>query len=319
MNLHGPLVSIIVPLYNGAKYAEKTISSLLNQSYSNIEIIAINDGSTDDSELIIKSIRDERVIYSYHDNCGVATTLNKGLGMSSGTFVARNDIDDISHPQRIERQVAYMLENPQTALLGSWAKIINSKGEKIGSHHHPRDEEYLRLALIFGNPFVHSSLMYKRDVAIRLGGYSSDPNLSPPEDYDFIVRLSAEGQIHNLTEELVTYLQRNDGLSHTKSNKIKTNKCNIAANYIFALFPSELTRKDAKGIALLLHGTLKEADPTKITNALISTIQILRVVIKGKSAALKMYALSLLIKASVKFFTGADRIPKAVARLRSQM
>ncbi len=104
-----PLISVILPVYNSEAYIRESIDSILNQSYSNFEFLILNDGSSDNSEEIILSYKDPRIKYHKHPNCGLAGTLNKGLELSKGELIARQDQDDISLPQRFEKQVNFLI------------------------------------------------------------------------------------------------------------------------------------------------------------------------------------------------------------------
>ena len=119
-NYNDILVSVIMPVYNGALYLREAIDSILSQTHTNLELIIINDGSNDNSEEIILSYEDNRIRYIINEkNSGICVTLNKGLDIAKGKYIARMDCDDISCPERLQMQIEYMEQNPSIGVLGS--------------------------------------------------------------------------------------------------------------------------------------------------------------------------------------------------------
>ena len=198
MDLDLPEISVILPVYNGADTLERSIESILNQTFSNFELIIINDGSTDRSpELCSKYTDDKRVRIYNQENQGLANTLNRGIKLSRSKFIARQDSDDVSLPDRLAIQLKHMLANPKTVLLGTWSKIFLNNKDTMRRHHHPTQNRSLRLFLYFDNPFVHSSIMMRKDACIAAGGYKAD-DCYQPEDYDLWTRMASLGDVENL-------------------------------------------------------------------------------------------------------------------------
>ena len=204
-NISRPLVSVILPVYNGAVYLREAIESILDQSYANFELIIINDGSRDDSERIIKSIPDARIRYYCQENQGLPATLNRGIELSRGEFIARQDQDDISFPQRLERQVEFLETHPRCGMLGTWAEIWVNDVRTDRAHRHPADNVTLQYSLLFNNPFVHSSVMIRREVFERVGLYCNDRSRQPPEDYELWSRVSRVFEVSNIPEIHLIY------------------------------------------------------------------------------------------------------------------
>lgn len=157
-----PLVSIILPVYNGAKYLKESIDSILGQTYDNFELIIINDGSIDDSLSIMKSYSDGRIrIINNEINLKLIGTLNKGILLSKGKYIARMDADDISLPTRLEKQIALLELNPAIGLVGtSFEKI----GDETGIVHYPLDHENLKFSAVYFNPFLHPSVVIRKSI-----------------------------------------------------------------------------------------------------------------------------------------------------------
>jgi glycosyltransferase involved in cell wall biosynthesis len=208
-----PLVSIILPVYNAEKYIAESIHSLLQQTYSNIEIIVLNDGSKDNSEKVIAGLNDGRIKYYSHANIGMAATLNKGLKLASGDYIARQDADDVSLPDRIKKQIDFLEAQKEIGLAGTWAAIIDEKGRKTGGvHHHPVKDEELKFDLLFDNPFVHSSVMFRKKVVEECGTYNEQLH-SLVQDFEYWFRISGKFKVANIAEELQLYRQNTEGIS----------------------------------------------------------------------------------------------------------
>ena len=122
----GPRITVLMPVYNAERHLREAIDSILAQSFKPFEFLIIDDGSTDRSASIIASYRDERIRFFRNEtNLGISATLNKGIALSSCELIARMDADDISHPQRLQKQFGFMKRNPACALLSTWARVVN--------------------------------------------------------------------------------------------------------------------------------------------------------------------------------------------------
>src|ERR1700752_5362711 len=112
-----PEISVIIPVYNAEKYIREAVESILHQTYTDFEVLLIDDGSTDNSAKVIAEIKDPRIVYIKQDNAGMAAALNKGITFCKGKFIARQDADDVAHATRFEKQIKFLTENPETALV----------------------------------------------------------------------------------------------------------------------------------------------------------------------------------------------------------
>jgi glycosyltransferase involved in cell wall biosynthesis len=214
-----PLISVILPVYNGEKYLKAAIDSVLKQTFSNFEFIIINDGSKDNSEKICTSYSDSRIRYFSFENSGLAKTLNKGIGLAQGDYIARQDQDDISLPQRLELQMKFMEKNPDVILLGTSGIIINEFDEKIGEHKHPTHSSVLAFDLMFDNPFIHSSVIFRKKHKGVTFFYPESPDVF--EDYGMWSEMSFHGKISNLEDPLILYRHHPGGMSKMDSIKRK--------------------------------------------------------------------------------------------------
>lgn len=213
-----PAITVLLPVYNGAADVEKAVASVLSQTFTDFELLIINDGSQDNSADLLARIKDPRIRLINQANRGLAATLNMGCSLAKGQFIARQDQDDLSHPCRLQKQLAYMLVNPDCALLGTWADIYVEDTRTGRSHDHASEHGLLCFDLLFNNPFVHSSIMFRRDAVAEIGGYSTDPDRQPPEDYELWSRMARCYRVANLPERLLIYREVSQSMSRAGVN-----------------------------------------------------------------------------------------------------
>lgn len=202
-NIQAPLVSVIVPVFNAENYIYECIESLINQTYSNLEIIIIDDGSNDKSLDVIQSFVDDRIKLYSRENIGLIATLNEALSYCAGRFIARMDADDISINTRIETQVLYLLNNKKVGLVGSSFIRIDKDGNEIGKGFVHLNHKDIMASFFFGNSMCHPSVMFNLDVVRTDLKYNQRYNTI--EDFELWMRLSRKYIIHNLNEPLLLY------------------------------------------------------------------------------------------------------------------
>ena len=200
-----PRVSVILPVYNGEPYLAESIDCILGQTFADFELIIINDGSTDDSAACVARFSDSRIRYFEQPNAGLAATLNRGISLAQGAYLARQDQDDIAHPERFAAQAAFLDAHPGYCMVGTWAEIFSETESGQRFHRHPTENLELKLHLHFRNPFVHSSMMLRTDVLRAIGGYCTDKTRQPPEDYELWSRMARAGKVANIPRVLVRY------------------------------------------------------------------------------------------------------------------
>ncbi len=232
-----PLVSILLPVYNGEAFLKESIDSILSQTYSNFELLILNDGSTDSSESICLSYADKRIIYVSHQNMGLAGTLNKGLSLCKGVYIARQDQDDIAHKTRIEKQVCFLEANRSVLLLGTRANIFSKQKVQFKIFNHATKSSVLKFDLPFINPFVHSTIMFRHEAIKKVGNYNTDQ--ASYEDYELWSRFSFMGDVANLSDILLDYRHHEQGLSKNFSNFKEDAILNIGVQNIKKLMGSD--------------------------------------------------------------------------------
>jgi glycosyltransferase involved in cell wall biosynthesis len=248
-----PLVSVVIPVYNGAADVRSAIESILKQTFQDFEMIVINDGSKDNSAEVIESIPDKRIRVFHQDNIGLAATLNRGISKARGRYIARLDQDDISLPARLERQVEFIEAHPDCALLGTRAIIWEGDRQTDRVHDHPADDASLKFELLFNNPFVHASVMMRKSVLEELGGYAVDPDRQPPEDYELWSRISRKYKVANIPERLTIYREVPKSMSRTQANLLLDRLVTINAENMAATIGVNEPTQDMFDIAGLIH------------------------------------------------------------------
>ncbi len=199
-----PIVSVVMPVYNGERFLDEAIDSILTQTFDAFEFIIIDDGSTDRTPEILTHYqqKDARIrVHRQATNLGLVAALNQGCGMAQGRYIARMDADDISLPMRFAKQVAYLDAHPEVGILGTGAQIIDEHGKL---------SKIIKVTAIgvgwrtlFGSALVHPSVMMRRAVLNRIGGY--DPEINLAQDYDLWTRASRVTRLANLCNVLLQY------------------------------------------------------------------------------------------------------------------
>lgn len=203
MNDSIPLISVVMPVYNGEKYLSKAIESIITQTFTCFEFIIINDGSTDNSEKIILSFKDERIRYKKQENKGIGLSLHYGCSLVRGKYIARMDADDISNENRLQIQYDFLEKHSEVVLLSSAVRFIDEDGHTFGrSFPYTEDKLLKRLLKDRGSAIAHPSVMMRTDVYKKCGGYS---DLQPMEDYYLWMKLSPYGKFVNLTTPYINY------------------------------------------------------------------------------------------------------------------
>ncbi len=249
-----PIISVILPVYNCPAYVGLAIESIINQTFKNFELLVIDDGSTDDTSSVLKKYSDPRIRHIRHDNRGLAGTLNVGIELALGKYIARQDQDDISLPDRLERQFAYMEQHSDCALLGTWAQIMEGDRLVDRFHRHPTVPSAIKYALLLNNPFVHSSVIFRTEVARKLGGYTTDPSRQPPEDFEFWSRIARVATIANLPEILLHYREVPGSMSRQGPSPFQKKLVTICSENIAFSAGVDAGDQSTRNIAAITHG-----------------------------------------------------------------
>jgi glycosyltransferase involved in cell wall biosynthesis len=205
-----PLVSVLLPVFNGEMFLKEAIESILNQSYTFFEFLIINDGSTDHSTQIIQSYHDNRInCFELPRNEGLVYALNFGLEQAKGKYIVRMDADDIAFPERIEHSVGFMEHNPDVGACGTWFQTIGNSEFDL---KFPTDHDSLMATLLFYNPICHPSAIIRKKV-LDDHNLSYDDSYPDAEDYKLWTVVAGFTKLANLGEKLLFYRQHANQIS----------------------------------------------------------------------------------------------------------
>ena len=168
-----PLITVLMSVYNGERYLHEAIESILNQTFTDFEFLIINDGSTDSTRDIITSYTDSRIrLIDNEQNIGLTKSLNKGIDLARGKYIARMDADDISMPERLEVQYNFLEKNIEYSLVSSGAYLIDENNNQIGELYRPYNYEMILGYIFFFNPIIHPSVLFEKKEIIECGKYN---------------------------------------------------------------------------------------------------------------------------------------------------
>lgn len=205
MSQREPAVSVIMAVHNGGTYLHAAVQSILDQTYTDFEFIIVNDASTDESQAVLDSFSDDRIIVIKNkEKLGLTKSLSAGLTKARGIYIARMDADDVSLPKRLESQKAFLDTHPLVAMVGTAAHIIDAHNHQQGTKIPPSDTVLLTFHQLLKNQILHSSVMFRKKVIVEAGGY----NEAMPfvQDYELWSRLMEHGlAIASIETPLICY------------------------------------------------------------------------------------------------------------------
>jgi len=223
-------VSVVMPTFNVDDYIGDAITSILIQTFNDFEFIIIDDGSTDDTDRIIRSFKDSRIRYFQRSHLGTVYQLNFGLAQATGDFIARQDGDDYSHPERFEKQVAFLNDHSDYGVVSSAMQVIDVRKKNVSVLRYPSEPDFEKLMVSCCVP--HPASMWRSEIYEKIGGYDETFNKNCCEDYDFWLRVVECYRIYIMNEVLYTKCE------HPKSS-IQLNRWNHVPIY------DEMVRKRA--------------------------------------------------------------------------
>ncbi len=216
-----PRVTVLIPAYNAATHLRDAIDSILRQSFTDFELIVVDDASVDGTSAILASYNDPRIrVHRFSKNSGVSAARNMGISLALGEYIALLDADDIAYPKRLELQVAYLDQHPDVAVVGSLVDYIDEKGHGLyrSSPNHPQTMEEVANALAWGCCIINSAVTMRRDVVLKKGGYNGS---DVAEDYDLWLKISDDYQLVNFPEYLSAYRTHGQQASFRKIRKMR--------------------------------------------------------------------------------------------------
>lgn len=214
-----PVISVVMSVYNGAKYLTEAIESVLSQTYKDFEFIIINDGSTDQSLEVIKRYQeqDSRIVLISRENRGLPYSLNEGIDIAKGKYIARMDADDISLPTRFAKQVAFMEANPNIGVCGGWIDVF-SADSITRTVRTPALYEEARVRLIFSPCFMHPTVIVRKDLLDK-HNLRYDTEFINSQDYELWSRIVEYTEVSNIQEVLLRYRRHRDSVTYTADGR----------------------------------------------------------------------------------------------------
>ena len=247
-------LTVLMPVYNAAAHLPEALHSVLSQTLRDFELLVVDDGSTDASGEILSACRDPRLrVVRFERNRGQTQALNEGLRAASGELVARQDADDVSAPDRLERQAAFLRARPEVALLGTQGLRVDARGRALEALRRPCETAGIRWALLFDNAFLHSSVMFRKAALLELGGY--DGSFRYCQDFDLWSRVAGRHAVANLSQTLLTNRAHAGSMTQTlMDHNLEENRRVVGRNLesLLALAPSP----EQVALAARLHAGL---------------------------------------------------------------
>lgn len=262
------MISVVMPVYNGEKYLREAIDSILNQTCTDFEFIILNDASTDETEEIILSYDAPRITYARNEtNLQIANTLNKGIALAKGKYIARMDADDISLPERFERQIKFMEDNPDIDVCGCSMKTF---GMQNVIYRFSKTHDEIMVELLCGFALAHPTIMGKRSFFLE-HHYAAAYNKA--EDYDLWTRTVKESEFANLPDVLLLYRTHKEQTGKTFGDVQHMQAMQIKHNFL-SDFKSRLGDKNLNSIVMLT--TLATEPSPALEKTLLSFLELNR-------------------------------------------
>ena len=232
-----PLVSVLMSVHNDARFVAEAVQSVLDQTLTDLELVVVDDASTDETPQLLAAFGDERIRVLRNElRSGLATSLNRGLDDAQGHYVARLDSDDVARADRIERQVARIETEPRVAVVGSAVADLDEHGQRGRTHVMPSGVRPLRWLALFSSPFFHPSVLVDRET-LDAHALRYDPEFLESEDYDLWARLFAFADGDNLREPLVSKRVHAGQASQRRRDVQEAFQCRVALREIGRVAP----------------------------------------------------------------------------------
>lgn len=262
MKKDNPLVSVIISTYNDGQYIMEAIDSILCQSYKNLEVVIIDDASTDNTTQILEEIVDDRVhVFHNPKNFKLAHNLNVAISKSSGKYIARMDADDIAVKDRIAKQVEFMEANPEVDVCGSYAQTFGFSNTLLT---YPVSQEEIKAKLLFENAMCHPAVMFRKESI----DFEYDESFSAGQDYELWSRIVWNKQIRNIPEVLLKYREHKAQTKYTSGASQKKGALAARTNMLYKLVPN-MPEKEMDVFLKLPMGKKTKAEMKEVETVLL--------------------------------------------------
>ncbi len=267
-------ISVLMPVYNAEKFLKDSILSILNQTYQNFEFLIIDDGSTDNSLEVIKKFKDKRIVLLENKkNKGIVYSLNKGLKIAKGKYLARMDADDIAYPERLQNQYDFMENNPQIDVLGSDYKCFGNSNSVVKM---PQKHEEIVASMFFHNSIAHPTVFLRLKKIKEFNIFYENTYLYV-EDYELWTRERKRLQFTNIDKILLKYRVHSfqTGSTHIIKQIKNTNK--IKEIYLSELYPEISLKEKEIFFKATSFNVLSTLDEIKVFNNLLKKLYVLNI------------------------------------------
>lgn len=261
-----PRVSVILPIYNAMSFIANAVESILAQTYQDFELILIDDCSTDGTIEILNKFVDTRIqLIKNTSNLGLVGSLNKGLTIASGEYIARMDHDDIAMPFRFDRQIKFLDKYPEISILGTGYRLVDASGKLGVAYIPPESHDEVEWALSFICPLAHPTVMMRRNVVELAGGYLESASYA--EDYDLWERLSHNSRFANIADPLLLLRKHSSNMSKVWSSDGAVVAARVAKKRINYLLGDSLSDDSIK--CIYSQGAISNHNPVVAVEAII--------------------------------------------------
>ena len=279
---NSPLISVIMPVYNGSEFLNEVIQAILDQTYSNFELLILDDCSDDESIKVIQNFKDNRIkLFRGESNIGYVNGLNFLISKSKGEYIARNDQDDISMPKRFEVQLKILLNNPKIGVCGTQIKTFGKYSRKIS---YPELDSDIKSLLIFNVGFHHPTILFKKELCDISNIKFYEENFMPSEDYRLWTLLSKKTNFKNTSSIFLKYRIHDKNFSSQKIQKQKQNNLEIRKQFLKSFLGFTITSKQNAYINKLIYNeTVLNSELYEIKTLFLKLIQHSKNVVERES------------------------------------
>lgn len=259
-------ITVLMPVFNGEKYLKGSIQSILDQTFTNFEFIIVDDCSTDSTPQILETFADNRIqIIRNTKNLGISSSLNIGIKASSGRYIARSDADDISLPERLEKQYNFMNENPQIGILGTGYYVIDEFDvEEDTTYIYPQDPVEIRWKLLAGPVLPHPTVMLRKNVLIA-NNLLYNEEYSVTQDYELWCRIIQFTEGTNFPQALVKYRHHHNAKSKAQSNLQEKLRLKVSAELLMKNYQiPDFTMKQAYIFGVIINSGIRSLELTEL-------------------------------------------------------
>lgn len=287
-----PRISVVMGVYNGERYLREAVDSVLGQTFGDFEFIIINDGSTDGTADILESYEDRRIRLVHQQNMGLTPSLNKGLRMARGEYVARHDADDVSHSERFEKQLDLFARRPELTLVASRTRTLENGTEDL--HVPEYRDDTLPAQLLQSSLFTHGSMTFRRAAVMDAGGY--DERFVYAQDRDLWLRMAWAGHLFGTVQEPLYLFRRHDQqIRATRRSEQMQYGLRASLRMIGRIVenPDACNGVDRRALHQALNGVAGECLKRKRPDGARLAARAMIAVWPGSALGYKLYALSL--------------------------